>query len=68
VQRQNLAPYTKTDLHAGLKYGSWTINLVVDNVADRRGVLSGGFGAFLNPKAFTYIQPRTIGLSVVKTL
>jgi outer membrane receptor protein involved in Fe transport len=68
-QRQDLPAYTKTDLRAGVKNGSWTTNLYVDNVTDQRGVLSGGLGAFLNytPMAFTYIQPRTIGVSIAKS-
>jgi len=64
-QRQDLAAYTKTDLRLGLKYESWTSNLFVNNVMDRRGVLSGGVGT-LNPIAFSYIQPRTVGISFNK--
>jgi iron complex outermembrane recepter protein len=66
-ERQNLPAYTKADLRAGVKYESWTVNLFVDNVADQRGLLSGGLGAAVNPLAFTYIQPREAGLSVAKT-
>jgi outer membrane receptor protein involved in Fe transport len=64
--RQYLPPYAKTDVRAGVKYETWTLNLYVNNVADKRGVLSGGLGT-LNPAAFNYIQPRTLGLSAVKT-
>ena len=64
--RQYLSPYAKTDLRAGAKYESWTVNLFVNNLADKRGLLSGGLGT-LNPAAFNYIQPRTVGLSIAKT-
>lgn len=64
--RQDLPAYTKVDLRAGAKYGSWTVDLFVNNVADKRGVLSGGLGN-LFPTAFSYIQPRTAGLSLTKT-
>jgi iron complex outermembrane recepter protein len=60
-ERQTLPGYAKTDLHAGLRYGSWTANLYADNVTNRRGVLNGGLGTAL-PMDFYYIQPRTIGL------
>ena len=66
AQRQNLPAYAKTDLHGGAKYDSWTVNLFVNNIADKRGVLYGGLGAY-PPWGFNYIQPRTVGLSVVKT-
>jgi iron complex outermembrane receptor protein len=64
--RQSFPAYAKTDLRAGLKYGSWHWNLFVTNVADRRGVLGGGIGA-VPPYSFIYIQPRLVGMSVEKT-
>jgi iron complex outermembrane recepter protein len=64
--RQTFPAYAKTDVRAGVSYESWTGNLFVTNLADKRGLLTGGIGTF-NPIAFDYIQPRTIGLSVSKT-
>jgi outer membrane receptor protein involved in Fe transport len=64
-QRQDLPGYAKLDLRAGTKYDSWTVNVFVNNVADKRGLISGGIGNQL-PYAFFYIQPRTVGLSVSK--
>jgi outer membrane receptor protein involved in Fe transport len=62
--------FTQLNLRAGAQHDSWRMNLYVNNVADRRGVvginnqpalgLTGGYYA-------TVIQPRTIGLNVVKT-
>jgi len=63
--RQTYPAYTKLDLRAGLYYGSWTASVYVNNVADRRGLLSGGIGTF-PAFAYYYIQPRTVGLNVVK--
>jgi iron complex outermembrane recepter protein len=63
-QRQNLPAYTRTDLRAGLRYDSWTANFYVNNVADRRGLISTGTNA---PSDFYYIQPRTVGLSLSRT-
>lgn len=62
-QRQGFPSYTKTDLHLGVKRTSWTLNAFVTNATDKRGVLSGGLGSPINPLAFQYIQPRTVGLS-----
>jgi len=63
AQRQSFPGYARTDLRAGVKYDSWTVNLYANNVTDRRGVLNGGLGS-LYPNEFNYIVPRTIGLSV----
>jgi len=62
--RQDFPGYAKTDLHVGVKRDSWLATLYVNNVTDRRGVLNGGIGTFL-PYAFEYIQPRTVGVSLV---
>ena len=64
--RQVYPGYAQTDIRAGAKYETWSINLYVNNVADKRGQLAGGIG-FFPANAFTYIQPRTSGLSIVKT-
>jgi iron complex outermembrane recepter protein len=58
--------YTKTDLRAGAKYRSWTINLYASNVADARGILSGGVGTII-PNSYYYIPPRLVGLNIVRT-
>jgi outer membrane receptor protein involved in Fe transport len=64
--RQELPAYARTDLRAGVKYDPWTVNAYVNNAADKRGVIYGGLGGFA-PYAFDYIQPRTVGLSVIRT-
>jgi iron complex outermembrane receptor protein len=66
AERQDLPAYAKLDLHAGTKYNSWNANVYVNNVTDKRGLISGGVGNAI-PYAFYYIQPRTVGLSVTKT-
>ena len=65
-QRQDLPSYTKLDLRAGVDYGTWRVNLYVNNVTDKRGVLDGGLD-LIPTNAFIYIQPRTVGMSVSKT-
>ncbi len=65
-QRSDLPAYTKTDLRVGGKYESWIVNVYVNNVADRRGVLNGGLG-YYPPFASIYIQPRTFGLNLSRT-
>lgn len=64
--RQALPAFARTDLQAGAKYGAWTVNFFVNNLADKRGVLAGGLGSY-PPFAFQFIQPRVVGLSVVRT-
>jgi iron complex outermembrane recepter protein len=65
-ERQTFPSYTKTDLRAGVKYASWTVNAFVNNVTDERGLINGGVGYFY-PAARIYITPRTVGLSVART-
>jgi iron complex outermembrane recepter protein len=65
-ERQIYPAYAQTDLRGGAKYDFWKFNLFVNNLADKRGQLSGGIG-FTPANAFTYIQPRTVGLSVEKS-
>jgi iron complex outermembrane receptor protein len=62
-QRQYLPPYAKTDLRAGAKCGTWAVNFYVNNVTDKRGVITGGTGNVV-PYSFFLIQPRTVGMSV----
>jgi iron complex outermembrane recepter protein len=62
-ERQDFPAYTQTDLRAGVRDKSWTVNLYVTNIGDERGILNGGLGNS-NPAAFEYIQPRTVGLMV----
>ena len=66
ADRQGLPAFARTDLQAGAKYAAWTLNFFINNLADKRGVLAGGLGSY-PPFAFSYIQPRTAGLSVVRT-
>lgn len=62
--------YTQFNVRTGARSDSWLINLYINNVADKRGIVGlvastavsapGGYYA-------TVIQPRTVGLSVNKT-
>jgi hypothetical protein len=65
-QRQLLPSYDKVNLHAGFKYGDWTANLFINNVGNSIGILSGGVGANL-PFSFYLIEPRVIGISLLRT-
>jgi len=63
--RQDFPAYTKTDLRAGVRVEAWTVNLFVNNVANRRGLLGGGLD-YVPSNSFLYIQPRTIGASLAR--
>jgi outer membrane receptor protein involved in Fe transport len=56
-----LPAYWKADLSAGGRYDSWTVNLFVNNVSDKRGAFAGGF-----PAGVEYTQPRTVGMSIAR--
>jgi outer membrane receptor protein involved in Fe transport len=66
--REIFPSYSQIDLHAGATFATWRVNLFINNVADKRGVLTGGLdkGALHN-FAYNYIQPRTAGVSLMKT-
>jgi len=61
--RQDFPAYTKTDLQVGVKGESWKASVYANNVANIRGMLTGGPADLYNPDAFIYIQPRTVGLN-----
>jgi len=65
-ERQIFPAYTRTDLRGGAQWGTWSGNLFVLNLADRRAMTSGGPGTYPD-YAFNYIQPRTYGLNVIKS-
>jgi iron complex outermembrane receptor protein len=65
--RTYLPAYAKTDVHAGLRYGTWSVDLFGNNLADRRGILTRGQDTGGPPYSVTYIQPRTVGLNVTKS-
>jgi outer membrane receptor protein involved in Fe transport len=64
--RQVFPAYTQTDVRAGARLDSWSVDLFVNNLTDRRAILAGGLGT-AQTFAFAYIQPRTYGLSVAKS-
>jgi outer membrane receptor protein involved in Fe transport len=62
-ERQSYPSYVQADFRAGIRHDSWSVNLFVNNVTDKRGVLAAmpNFAS----RVF-YIQPRTIGLNLTK--
>jgi iron complex outermembrane recepter protein len=56
----NYPAYAKTDFRAGVRSDTWAVNVFVNNATDKRALLYRAF-AFS-----TYIQPRTVGLSLVR--
>jgi outer membrane receptor protein involved in Fe transport len=66
TQRETLPAYVQTDVRGGIRYDSWTINLFINNLTDERGVLSRGLEKS-DPNLYNFIQPRTAGISLVKT-
>ncbi len=58
--------YAKMDFRAGAKHDVWSMNFYVNNIADRRGIVSADNQAVILYNRF-YIQPRTIGVSVART-
>jgi outer membrane receptor protein involved in Fe transport len=67
ARRQAFPGYTKTDLWAAARFGSWTVNVYVNNVADRRALVNGGYGG-APPFDFVVIPPRVAGISLSTTL
>lgn len=63
--REIFPDYTQVDLRAGLRYDNWTAQAFVNNLTDERGILRSGLDSN-RPTYLTFIQPRTIGLSLIK--
>jgi iron complex outermembrane recepter protein len=63
AQRLDMPSYIELDLRAGLKFGTWSSNLIATNVTDKRGLLNQDMN---HSNAFMYTKPRTIGLTVAK--
>jgi len=69
--RAQFPAYTTADLRTGARYDGWLINLYLNNVGDKRGIV--GANSFVPATGVTHlyygtlIQPRTVGLSIVKT-
>jgi len=61
--RQVYPAYAKTDFRVGATYGSWAGSLYVNNVADRRGEISGDTQSLI-PYSRYIIKPRAVGLLV----
>ncbi|MBB3859395.1 outer membrane receptor protein involved in Fe transport [Novosphingobium hassiacum] len=64
--RQVYPEYAALDLNAGLDINAFTVQVFLQNVTNKRGVIGGGFNnqTSFNPNWFNYTQPRTIGLNV----
>lgn len=62
--------YTQLNFRVGARYDSWLINLYLNNATDKLGIVgitnSFGLGSVYGYNT-TIIQPRTVGVSVVKT-
>ena len=66
IPRFDLPSYTTLDLRAGVYVGNWTARLVVRNLTDERGWVSGLLNVSTDPSAgstVSVIQPRTVGIS-----
>jgi outer membrane receptor protein involved in Fe transport len=60
---QHFPGYVQTDLRAGLDLKAWQFMLYANNVANTRGIT----GTLLPYQEYNaYIQPRTVGVSVVR--
>lgn len=64
--RQVLPGYAQMNLHGGVRNLSWSGELYINNVLDKRGVLYGGIGS-IYPAYFNDLTPRTVGITVAKT-
>ncbi len=65
-ERQALPAYAKTDLRGGVENDAWRVSLYVNNVFDRRGLVSGGLGTDL-PYSLYILQPRNIGVTLIRS-
>lgn len=67
LPRLRFPGYAQTNLRLGVNYDSWTGSLFANNVFDRLGVIGGGISYATAPYYLTYIEPRLVGVSLIKT-
>jgi outer membrane receptor protein involved in Fe transport len=64
--RSHLPGYNNLDLHVGVNYANWTVELYAKNLANRRGITSmwpETIDPVASPFQASYQTPRTIGMS-----
>lgn len=61
-----LPSYVTLDLHTGASYESWSVDLFLNNVTDKRALVGGGLSPGNDDDFVYYVQPRTLGLTVSK--
>jgi outer membrane receptor protein involved in Fe transport len=59
-ERVVLPSYNKVDLHAGVDFDNWRVNLFANNVTNERGIVAK---AYASP-AYHLIKPRTLGVTI----
>lgn len=67
TQRPYYPAYAEVNLRGGIYVHDWRFALFANNIADRRGILGGSLPVPFGGNGYTYIQPRTVGVSVAKT-
>jgi iron complex outermembrane recepter protein len=65
LARETFPSYTQVDLRTGVRFGTWTVSAFVNNLADERGILRSGRDS-LRSTFLTFIEPRTVGMSLNK--
>ncbi len=66
VPRINFPAYTESDLRFGVRDASWVVNFFVNNASNVHGIVGGGGNYAQSAYNIFYIQPRTVGVSLVK--
>jgi outer membrane receptor protein involved in Fe transport len=63
--RANYPGYVQFDINAGVQSDHWSLNLFMQNLTNKHGVIGGGFWnqTSFNADWFNYAQPRTVGLN-----
>jgi outer membrane receptor protein involved in Fe transport len=64
--RAHYPGYVQFDVNARLELDNWNLNVFVQNLTNKHGVIGGGFWnqTSFNENWFNYAQPRTIGLNL----
>jgi iron complex outermembrane receptor protein len=70
--RLTLPDYTQANIRLGARRDSWLVNLYVNNVGDRRGIVGEAPSSATNygnpgQNLTTIIQPRTVGLNLSRS-
>jgi outer membrane receptor protein involved in Fe transport len=65
IPRATFPEFTRVDLSMGVRSDSWGVDLFVNNLLDKRGIINSD--PTISPFPIYFIQPRTVGVNLSRS-